>query len=123
MTRASVPAAWPGSLPAARGCTMRAMAVTAIDVAREFGARLAPLRHLHSAYLIYDPRGNRIRLSTLLDDFDEEVESSLARIELETEASYPEFEFDTIHLAGRDAREIVRDHIPENALHLSAVSA
>jgi hypothetical protein len=93
---------------------MLEMSDTVIDVAREFRAHVAGLKNVRAAFLTYAQNSNRVSLSTLLDDFDEDTERDLARIELNLERSFREFrfEFETIHLTGREPR----DFIPDDAL-------
>jgi len=83
---------------------MPAVGSSVVDVLRELQYRFAKLEPVVAAYLQYDPRGNRIAITTLLEDFDPDVEARIANVEVFVNQTYEDFAFtfDTVHLKGRD---------------------
>lgn len=90
-------------------CKMRAVGSTPVDVLRELQHRFMTIEPV-AACMLYDARSNRIAVTTLLEDFDADVEARIAEIELWVCTTYEEFsfDFDTVHLRGRDPAQFVR---------------
>jgi hypothetical protein len=84
---------------------------TAIDVARDSQKRFSVIGSaIAAAFLVYDPRRNEIRVTTLLEVDDTEVEAKLAQIELDLEEAFQghfSLDFATIHLRGRDPKAFI----------------
>jgi hypothetical protein len=89
---------------------MLTMGATVIDVAREYGARIAPFPLVH-AFMLYDGRRNTIMFTTFFENVDPKAENALAEIDAYMLDSFPEYalDFRTIHLMGRDVTRFIPD--------------
>ena len=88
---------------------MPAVGYTPIDVAREFQHRVAKLEPVVAAFLQYDQRGNRLTVTTLMENFDHAAEDQLASVEVFLNHTFEDYAFDfsTIHLQGRDPSQFM----------------
>jgi hypothetical protein len=89
---------------------MPTVGFTTLDVLRELQSRFVMVEPaIVAAYMQYED-GNRITVTTLLEDFAPKVEAEIAEIELMVCRRFEDysFVFDTIHLKGRDAKAFIR---------------
>lgn len=84
------------------------MAASVLDVANEYGSRIAALPLTH-AFFLYDRQRNTIIFTTLFESIDEKAEGELARIDAYMLDSFSEYllDFRTIHLMGRAADSFI----------------
>jgi hypothetical protein len=86
------------------------MAATVIDVAREYGHRIAQLP-VELAFMLYDRPRNTILFTTFFENVEPKAEDQLAEIDAYMLDSFSEYTFDfhTIHLMGRDVTRFMPD--------------
>jgi hypothetical protein len=89
---------------------MPAVGYTPLDVLRELQHRFEKFEPVVGAYMRHESRGNRITVTSLLQDFHPPIEAEIAKVEVFINQMFEDYAFDfvTVHLKGRDPSTFIR---------------